>query len=87
MKLNYKFASIIFNARLDAGLTQSQVAECVGITIRWYQRIESGQKLPGTLTMLKLILFFNVNLNELREDVEISEPICSNVRKILKTRR
>lgn len=86
MDVKFKFSSLIFNARLDAGLTQSQVAECVGVSTRWLQRVESGQKLPGTLTMLKLLLFFNINPNELREDVEINEPICNNTRKILKTR-
>lgn len=87
MSIKYKFASIILNARLDANLTQSQVAESVGISTRWMQKIESGERLPGTLTMLKLILFFEINPEELREVVEINEHIYPCPRKILKSRR
>lgn len=87
MKLTFKFATIILNARLNAGLTQSQVAESVGVSTRWMQRIESGERLPGTLTMLKLILFFKINPEELREEVEINEHIYHCPRKVLKSRR
>lgn len=87
MNLKFKFANMILDARLDAGLTQSQVAECMGVSTRWIQRIESGERLPGTLTMLKLILFFRINPEELREVVEINERIYACPRKILKSRR
>ncbi len=82
MKLNYKFASIILNARLDAGLTQSEVAEATSISVRWLQRIESGERLPGTLTMLRLILFFNLDPNEFREEVGLVVPVSDNRRKL-----
>ena len=87
MNIKYKFASTILNARLDANLTQSQVAESVGISTRWMQKIESGERLPGTLTMLKLILFFEINPEEFREVVEIESHIYPCPRKILKSRR
>lgn len=86
-KLKFKFANLILDARLDAGLTQSQVAESVGISVRWMQRIEYGERLPGTLTMLRLILFFNIDPEELREVVELNERIYASPRKILKSRR
>lgn len=87
MNLKFKFASLILNSRLDAGLTQSEVAEAVGISVRWIQRVESGQRLPGSLTLLRLIKFFNIDISELNEEVEIFDYISSNTRKILKSRR
>ena len=87
MNLKFKFASLILNARLDAELTQSEVAEAVGISVRWIQRVESGQRLPGSLTLLRLIKFFNIDIKELNEEVEIFDYVSSNTRKILKSRR
>ena len=83
-RIKFKFASIILNARLDAGLTQSQVAEAVSISIRWYQRIETGTTMPGSSTMLKLIIFFNIDPNELREEVGLVVPVSTNTRAIIK---
>lgn len=40
--------AILKKARQDAGLTQKQVAEYLGMTERAYQRIESGERL-GTI--------------------------------------
>ncbi|MBQ8765386.1 MAG: helix-turn-helix transcriptional regulator [Clostridia bacterium] len=87
MNLKFKFASLILNARLDKGLTQSETAEAVGISVRWVQRIESGQKLPGTLTLLRLIKLFNIDINELNEEVEIFDFVSSNTRKFVKSRK
>ncbi len=83
MNLKFKFASLILNARLDKGLTQSETAEAVGISVRWVQRIESGQRLPGTLTLLRLIKLFDIDVNELNEEVEIFDFVSSNTRKIV----
>lgn len=87
MNLKFKFASLILNARLDKGLTQHEVSEAIGVSTRWLQRIETAERLPGNLTMLKLILFFKINPEELREVVEINERIYPCPRKILKSRR
>ncbi|MBQ8388798.1 MAG: helix-turn-helix transcriptional regulator [Clostridia bacterium] len=83
MKLKSKFSSALLKARLHLGYTQSEVAEAVSITVRWYQRIESGRKLPGTLTMLRLILFLNLNVEEFREEVGLVEPLPSVRREAL----
>lgn len=87
MNLNFKFATLVLDARLNAGLTQSQVAECVSISTRWYQKIESGSTMPGSFTMLKLILFLKIDVNKLEEVIEFVEPVCTNTRKIIKSRR
>ena len=80
MKLKSKFSRSVFNARKDLGYTQSEVAEAVSITVRWYQKVESGRKLPGTLTALRLILFLHLNVEDFREVVELIKPVSSNKR-------
>lgn len=82
MSLSFKFANLILNARLDAGLTQSEVAQAVSVSTRWIQRIEAGEKLPGTLTMLRLILFFDLDIEELRKEIGLIEPISDNRRRL-----
>lgn len=82
MSISFKFANLILNARLDAGLTQSEVAQAVSVSTRWIQRIEAGEKLPGTLTMLRLILFFDLDIEELRKEIGLIEPISDNRRRL-----
>ena len=53
-------------ARQDAGLTQKQVAEYLGMKERNYQRIESGENL-GKITHWDMLEdLFGVNQRELR---------------------
>ena len=47
MNLKLKFSKAIYHARIELGYTQEEVAEAVSISKRWYQKIESGEKLPG----------------------------------------
>lgn len=47
--LKFKFASAILNSRIKHGYTQQQVAEATSISVRWYQRIEHGERLPNTI--------------------------------------
>ncbi|MBR5460640.1 MAG: helix-turn-helix transcriptional regulator [Clostridia bacterium] len=82
MSISFKFANLILNARLDSGLTQSEVAQAVSVSTRWIQRIEAGEKLPGTLTMLRLILFFDLDIEELRKEIGLIEPISDNRRRL-----
>lgn len=87
MDVKYKFASLILDARLDRGLTQSEVSEAVGVSTRWYQKIESGSTLPGSVTLIRIVLFLHINVEELRKEVGLIVPVSSNTRKIIKSRR
>lgn len=54
-------------ARQDAGLTQKQVAKYLGISERYYQHIEKGQR-TGDFTLWDTIEdLFNVHQRILRE--------------------
>lgn len=54
-------------ARQKAGMTQKQVAEYLKITIRSYQRIESGEMLGSIKNWDTLEDLFGVHQRELRE--------------------
>lgn len=69
MTLNYKISSEIFHARKRLDLTQEQVAEAIDISVRWYQRIEKGERLPGSVILLRIILFLHIDVEQFREEV------------------
>lgn len=85
--LNYKFANMILDARLDKGLTQNEVAEAISVSTRWYQMLESGDKLPGSLTLLRLIFFLELDITELGKEVGLVVPVSSNLRSLFKSRK
>ena len=78
-----KFSSIVYHARIDLGYTQREVAEAISVTVRWYQRVEKGEKFPGSLALLRLILFLHIDVEELREEVGLVAPVHTVPRKTL----
>lgn len=70
-------------ARQKAGMTQKQVAEYLGISERYYQHIEAGQR-TGDFTLWDMLEdLFNVHQRILREaldnhpDKAIHQEKCS----------
>lgn len=55
-------------ARKDAGMTQQQVADYLGITDVAYGRIENGVRIGKIETWDKLEDLFNIHQRNLRED-------------------
>lgn len=82
MTLTQKFSLAMYNARKAKGYTQSEVAEAVSITVRWYQKVESGERLPGTTTALRIIMFLDLNLEDFRTELELITPVSSNKRSL-----
>ncbi len=64
---NKKLKSI----RQDRGLTQKQIANKLGISMRAYQHYEAGTREPNIETLIQLSSILNVSLDDLlcREDV------------------
>ena len=60
-------------ARHTAGLTQQQVADRLGITLRYYKDIESGVKLGAIDLWDALEDLFGVHQRELRRDTKDSQ--------------
>ena len=77
MKIASKFASELLKSRKKYGLTQSEVAEAVSISVRWYQKIESGRKMPSATLTLRLVAYLELDVQNLRQELGLSET--SNV--------
>lgn len=80
MSLQSKFSLELYHARHERHYTQEQVAEAVSISLRWYQHLEKGTFLPGSVTMLRLILFLEMDIELFREEVGLVDPISLRTR-------
>ena len=69
MSLDSALGKKLYHARKARGLTQEQVAEAVGITPRWYQKIEKGAGRPSTTVAFRLLSLLNVDIREIGEVV------------------
>ncbi|MCI9310766.1 MAG: helix-turn-helix transcriptional regulator [Lawsonibacter sp.] len=61
---------MIFNERLkllrkEQGLTQTQVADKLSVTLRNYQRFEADGSTPNYVNLIKIADIFNVSLDYL----------------------
>ena len=77
MVLLTKFAIAVLNARKLFGYPPGEVSEAVSISVRWYQKSESGERLPGSVTMIRIILFLFIDVEDLREEAELFVPVHS----------
>ncbi len=73
MRTALYFADEIFDARTQRDLTQAQVAEMADISVRWYQKLESGEAVPGFNVCLRVAKALSIDLNRLAQRVEICE--------------
>lgn len=63
--------------RTEKKLKQSDVADALGITVRQYQRYESGEQTTTLVMLIKLADYFNVTLDHL-----VGREVNSNERKL-----
>ena len=66
MKFKRQFSADLYHARLASGLTQDEIAQAVGITLRTYQYIEKGETIPHGDTLLKLVYLLNLDIERYR---------------------
>lgn len=60
-----KFNGYLKQHRETYGYTQKQMAEIIGITLRSYQRYESGEREPNIETLVQIADFFKISLDDL----------------------
>ncbi len=82
MTVQAKLAKQTKNARRHLQYSQYEVAEAISVSVRWYQKIEAGQKLPNAIVMLRLILFLKLDPEDFREEVGLIVPVSSNRRAL-----
>lgn len=67
MSILQKFSNEVYRSRKQLGLTQEQVAEALSISVRWFQYIEAGERLPGPLLILNIIALLEIDGKNLRQ--------------------
>mgnify|MGYP002568059505 CR=1 FL=1 len=60
--------AVLKQARIDKGMTQQEVAEHLGISLRHYQRMESGEIIGFVELWDDLEDLFSIHQRKLRED-------------------
>ena len=60
-----EIADNLLKLRMDKQLSQSYLAKIVGISVRTYQRYETGERLPELGTAIKLADFYHISLDRL----------------------
>lgn len=67
MSILCRFSEEIRRSRTNLGMTQEQAAEALSISVRWFQYIESGKRMPGSLLTLQMVALFGIDGKDLRE--------------------
>jgi len=76
MSIDLKFSSLVYHSRIKLGLTQKEAAEALSISVRWYQRIESGERFPSSKLLLRMVFLFGINIEELRDEMKLPVLVC-----------
>ena len=64
MTEEFELSSKIYHARKQKGLTQEQLADAMGISSRWLQRIESGRQWPSGRLLYRLVRYLDIDLRK-----------------------
>lgn len=79
------FGARVREARSSASLTQEQAANEVGISLRFYQMLERGEKGPSLDTVLGLSRVFHVSVDYLLlggVSGDLSDPLSELLQKM-----
>ena len=59
--------SKVYEARVDLGITQQQLADATGISVRTIISIEKGHQLPSLLSAMRIANYFSLTVDQLFE--------------------
>ena len=68
----------IISAKIENGLTQAQMAECLVMDIRSYADIDSGKSSCGLLTFVLYLMYLCPDIDELIEEIRICFESLNN---------
>ena len=77
MSFKLLFSGDLCRTRDSMGWTQPFVADLVSITLREYQNIESGKRIPKTETFFRLVYLFDLDIVNYRGAFDIRGPLSS----------
>lgn len=75
MSFKFTFSGDLYHIRKANGWSQQYVADQVKVSLREYQNIESGKRLPHVETFLRLVYLFELDIAEYREEVISDVPV------------
>ena len=67
--LKRKFADTLYNKRIELGLTQLEMAEKVFLSLRQYNDLENGLRLPSFESFVNIIIECELDSNALINDI------------------
>lgn len=67
MSFTNTLARELYYARTKAGYSLIQVANAVGISLRWYQYLEKGGHMPSAKVLLQLMILLGIEATDFRE--------------------
>ena len=62
----------VCEARADHGITQQQLADATGISVRTIISIEKGHQLPSLLSAMRIANYFSLSVDQLFEYKKIN---------------
>lgn len=74
MELRTVFLQRLHSLRKGSGETQVQVANAIGVSPRYYQKLDAGENLPGLEAFCALADHFGVSLDYLAGRAQEKEP-------------
>lgn len=75
MSFKFTFSGNLYHIRKANGWSQQYVADQVKVSLREYQNIESGKRLPHVETFLRLVYLFELDIADYREEVMADVPV------------
>lgn len=66
-----KLSQLLRDKRYERNITQEQAAELLDVSTRWYQKMESGESLPGFKTVCKMAKELQINFAEFADDERV----------------
>ncbi len=77
MKEAISFGKLLYKARTSQNYKQREVATATSISVRWYQEIESGRRLPSGKTAIRVAAFLKLDFNRIREEAGLIDLLPS----------
>ncbi len=78
--IDKNWSKILKDSRLKANLTQEQLAEKIGISVKYISRIETGKSGIKTQTLIKYINLLGITPNVFYKSFVDNSEIMSNIR-------
>ena len=79
---DYRFGNYVFHLRQEAGISQAELADALGVTDKAVSKWENGKAKPSTKVLQKLSAFFGVSIEQLLRlketpDVKITKIVIT----------